>query len=131
MYIRAIKTLLHIQETYTTPSLTTNDDCTKLLVRGKCIPENAREFFKNLFDWYKSSFKEPALVEIVFRFELEYISSSSIAELFSFLKFIALDRNKFRFIIEWVYEKDEESIQDIGEKFADLIPLKFVFIEQE
>ena len=102
-----------------TPEIIGDIEKGTLSIKGKSLPENAREFYgpfkKWLADFYASSPNQ-----LFITFELEYyntVSSKVILTLMRELK--ALNGKEIR--IEWRYEKDDYEMEEAGRDYQELV----------
>jgi hypothetical protein len=101
----------------------------RLIIKGRCIPENPIEFFSPVIEKLRNKYK-PVFGENAFfvDLDLEYINSISIKFLVKILNNIAEIYGKENIKIDWFYE-DEDSY-DMGKDFEFITGLQFNFIEK-
>ena len=99
-------------------------------MKGQLIPEDASEFFKNLWGWVNEYLENPAdktSIEII----LDYINSTGNRYLLDMIRKIAvthLKSNSEKFIINWHYEEGDEIILDHGKLYSSLLEIPFNYI---
>lgn len=86
----------------------------KLSISGRCIPENALEFFEPLLSWVNNctgTYPESVTLDIC----LEYLNSSSVSSVASIVrKLDAMRDSGSSVIINWYHEEDDEDMMDSG-----------------
>ncbi|MFO8235241.1 MAG: DUF1987 domain-containing protein [Bacteroidales bacterium] len=122
---------VHIKGTIKTPDIYLNKNEGVIKLKGRSIPENAKELYYPIIEWtenyIKSSSSKTNLI-----FQLEYFNTASskmIFELINTLK-ITLDQGK-KLNIEWHYMEDDDDILDSGETFQEISGLDFNFYSYE
>lgn len=118
---------LHIDKSTNTPKVDFIFEEGLLQIEGRSIPENPNEFYKPLIQWVNEYFTQPkAKTKLVIK--LEYINSGSSKSLLEFLRLIRDYHNKGNIItIEWYYESDDESVQELGEHYHYTLKIPFEF----
>jgi hypothetical protein len=112
-----------VNETKTTPYISFDFIKGVILIKGRSIPEDAVNFYEivhnnlNLFN----KISKPLIIIC----EFEYLNTSSNREIFSILKKMK-DVIK-RVVVEWCYEEDDDTIEDIGHLFEETLNMKFIF----
>ena len=97
---------------------------------GRLFSSNTKDFFSPIEEWIAQYIKNQATstsVEIC----LEYINSAGIKSLFSLIGNIAdlhIENHK-KFVINWYYHEDDQSMYEDGEFFSSTLNLPFNFIE--
>ena len=114
---------IKIRATKETPRVLFDGNKGILKIKGKSISEDPRDFYKEIIDGINEYKKSPkGTLEVTI--DLEYFNTPSalmILHLFRKLK------KAVNFKVIWVYEKDDEDMQQAGEDFEDI--LKTVFFE--
>lgn len=103
----------------------------KLELKGRSIPENSVEFYKQLNDWIDAYSNVPATSTIV-DVKLEYFNTSSskcILDLFKKLEL--LHRTGRDTVINWYYESDDEDMQEAGLDYKAILTIPFELVEVE
>jgi hypothetical protein len=79
----------------------------KLLIKGRSIPMDVKEFYQPLIDWANHLEIARLIVDI----ELEYMNSASAKKLLSLLKVLDNNNHVGKLTIRWHYEEgDEENL---------------------
>jgi len=120
---------ISIEGTSKTPSIKFDSIQAKLEIKGKSIPENAKEFYKPLVDTlsqYDPSFNELVEVDI----QLDYFnihSSKCILDVFKRLH--AIMNHGHKVVINWYYEKGDNDILEAGEDYEAIVDMHFNMLQ--
>ena len=114
-----------------TPTIEFNSGSGSLLIKGRSIPENSIEFYKELItalEDYNENPQANTKVEI----QLEYFNtSSSKCILDVFKKLETINAGSSEVSINWYYEEDDEDMLEAGEDYQAIINIPFKMIEVE
>lgn len=119
--------MLIIEETEKTPII--NGDISKgtFSIKGKSLPENAREFYNPILDWLKDFYKSSSPT-IQVDIDLEYFNTASSGVIFKILREIQKMASSRKVNIYWHYEEDDIEIEEVGLEFqsalGEIIELK-------
>lgn len=120
---------LIIEGTPKTPTVNFNAETGVVEIKGRSIPENSVEFYKQLVDWLEEYKANPAAKTQV-NIQLEYFNtSSSKCILDVFKKLEAIHKAKNDVEINWYYEEDDEDMLEAGEDYESIIRIPFKMIE--
>lgn len=98
---------------------------------GIAMPEDTIVFFDPLIKRMKEYFKATD-VPILFHFSVYYFNSLSSKMLYEMFKQIEKQYKKGKDIkIEWVYEEDDESMEEAGKLFLESIDVPYKMILSE
>ncbi len=90
-----------------------------LEISGRSIPENPELVFNRLGEWISTHFEQNQALSVILR--LEYINSGSSKYLYEILKRLtSYSRSGKEIRIRWFYEKDDDSILELGEHYRDI-----------
>ena len=95
-------------------------------LKGKSIPENSVIFYKPLFEWLDGYIQKPASATVL-NIQLDYFNTSSskcVVDLFKKLESIHKNA-KGEVTINWLYNEDDEDMQEAGEDYKSIIKLPF------
>jgi len=108
-----------------TPSVSWVPATATFHIAGKCFPENALKFYGPLLKFLDSlDFNNEGTV--VFSFQFEYLSSSSLISLLELLRAIERKNSTVNpLVIDWRYENDDEDMYKLGLDYNRLIALDF------
>jgi len=114
-----------------TPKISFDPQSGKFEISGRSFPDEAFEFYKDLFDWLDKYLEVP-LSSTTLTFKTDYFNTSSnrcFLELIKKLENIQ-DKNHEVFVT-WLYEKDDEEIKEAGEDLKELTMLSINIKELE
>ena len=89
-----------------------------LIIEGRSIPENPRDFFLPLYDWILEKSKS-ADGELFLEFAFDYINTASAKWIFLILRDLTVAGIKFRVI--WSYEKGDDDMHDLAMMYHSLL----------
>ena len=121
---------LIIEGTKQTPTVLL-DPSGNLSIKGRSIPEDAKQFYEKILSWLKDYVSSPGqktTIDIAF----EYLNSGTskfVLEILDLLKEVA-DLNH-QLIINWYYEEGDDDILERGEYYASILEIKINYIETE
>ena len=126
--------VIKIEATPKTPMVHFDPEQGHIEIRGRSIPENSLEFYKELLDWleeYGNDPRESTNVEV----QLEYFNTSSskcILDVFKALEGIH-KKGKTEMVIHWYYEEDDEDMLEAGGDYEAIVTVPFekIAIEEE
>lgn len=112
---------LHIPETDETPLITFDKSTGTFEISGRSLPEDSAEFFDPVLDWVRDYAKDPnPVTEFIFR--LDYINTASSK---FFQDMITLLEGVPNVKITWYYLEDDESMEELGQEFSEIIDVPF------
>lgn len=119
----------YLKGTDTTLTIDLERDKGVFLFQGKSRPENAFNYYADLFSWLDEFDKDPT-PQVRIHFKLEYFNSSS-AKVFLRLmvRFEKLLNRGFDVKILWYYKDFDEDVLETGEDFSSLVDVPFEFYE--
>lgn len=120
---------LNIEGTTKTPQVLSalEDNRLYISIKGRSIPEDAKEFFQplmNLIELYRQNPKPNTVIDICF----EYLNTSSSKSLAIFLKRFESVTGTEK-VVNWYYEKLDYDLKEAGEDFALIIDIPFNLIQ--
>ena len=95
-------------------------------LKGKSIPENSVIFYKPMMEWLETYVQNPA-PKTVLNIQLDYFNTSSskcIVDLFKKLEIITKN-GKGEATINWLYNEEDEDMQEAGEDYQSIIKMPF------
>ncbi len=113
-----------------TPTVEFDNEVGVLAIKGRSIPENSIDFYKQLIDWIDEYALQPK-EETVLHMQLEYFNTSSskcILDVFKKLENIKKAGKVVR--VKWHYEEDDEDMLEAGEDYDAIIDLDFEMIKE-
>jgi len=107
-----------IEATDYSPEIIFDPEAGLLEIKGKSYPENTFEFYKPMMEWMESYFDAPKEKTIV-NMEIIYFNSSSSKLFFDLFDMLEENRDKSDIVIQWIYDKENESALEAGEDFKE------------
>lgn len=114
---------------FDSPITSFNTDNGLIVISGRSIQMNANQFWRPLKARLKKHIENSKSITSI-RFQMEYISSSSVEELVEFLKLSKNLTNKGNnFRVEWLYEKGDDDMLELGNSINDIVDLNMKYIQ--
>lgn len=111
---------LIIPATGRTPAVDFDFAAGTLRLSGESYPDDVATFFGPVFASLRAFLAEPGDSPIRFDMELLYFNSSSAKALMNMLQMLEAAASQGRPItVTWCYEENDESMQELGEDFAE------------
>ena len=102
-----------------------------LEVKGKSIPEHAKQYYSHLIEWIKEYSQDPQATTTV-NLQLEYINTDTKKYLLEMVElFGELYKKGEKIDVNWYYEEDDEGMLETGEEYETLANMPFNFIGVE
>ncbi len=122
---------LFIKETLNSPKVLFDPAKKRYEIAGKSFPENSRNFYQPVLDWFAELTEAEKSEKITLAFTFEYISSSSIITLKQMLsKIKSLKSKGWDIDVLWYYEQNDPDIKEIGEEYTKLIGLDIQMVSK-
>ncbi|MAZ36542.1 MAG: nuclear pore complex subunit [Crocinitomicaceae bacterium] len=121
---------LEIEGGSKTPTVKLDAEKGTIALSGRCIPENAVDFYKPIYEWldeYATGPKDNTTVEI----RLEYFNTSSskcLLDVFKKVERLQKD-NSSSVKVNWYHETDDEDMLEAGEDYDIIISMPFNMVE--
>lgn len=94
-----------------------------ITISGRLIQMNADQFWESMKKHLKEYVKTSEIKTSI-RFQMEYINSSSLQQLLDFLKLLnVLMKDERKLNIEWLYEKEDEDMLELGNCIHNILQL--------
>ena len=119
----------HIASGNRTPKIDFNAEDHSLLIEGRSLPENTRQFYEPAITWLEDYLPEDG-ASILLEMKFTYINSSSLIAILAIIRKLKmhLDRD-CTLKINWFYEEDDEDLLSAGEDISNLADIEFEYIE--
>ena len=118
---------LLIEETKKTPLIKGDLEEGFVLIQGKSIPEDAKDFYLPLFNWMVD-LVETSAPSIKIQVDLEYFNTSTSSILLNLFRLIEKISHKKKAEIIWIYEEDDIDMEEVGLDYklmiGDILTLK-------
>lgn len=123
---------LQIEKTNYTPKFDFDAKKGILSISGRSYPENTFELYKPVNEWIENYLKENNNEKTIVNLELTYLNSSSLKSYFDmFDMFEDAVENGQNIEINWIYESDDDIIEETGEDFiSDFLELNIKLVPQ-
>jgi hypothetical protein len=107
-----------LERTTETPSVRMDAMLGLVELEGNSYPENAFEFYQQIFDWIDAYFAGGAdRIRTVFR--LNYFNTSSAKCMLNFMTLLQKYHGADKAVaVEWHYEEDDDDMLEIGKAFS-------------
>ncbi|MBL4752721.1 MAG: DUF1987 domain-containing protein [Flavobacteriales bacterium] len=120
---------LRIEATKSTPEITLNAKTHIMVLKGRSLPENTRQFYDQIKHWL-NSYAPPKGTLICIDVSFTYVSSSSLIALLSILKQLKEHTERgCELKVKWYYEKYDDDLLSIGEDMQHLADVEFEYLE--
>jgi hypothetical protein len=119
---------IEIEQTSKTPYVLFDEKNGLLTIEGRCITENALDFFNDLQKILSEYEKDPGEI-LTLIINLEYFNTASAKELMEIFHHLSQVPSK----VIWCYEEKDTDMLEIGEDFEQMfkkIPFIFKIIER-
>jgi hypothetical protein len=99
-------------------------------MNGQSYPENAFKFYEPVFEWLDSFFESVEGEDLIkLELTLPYINTSSSKCMMMLLeKFEEASDSGKKIVVNWYYDKDNESELECAEEFKEFVNLEFNLI---
>lgn len=124
---------LIIDPTKYTPEILFDADNNRLEIKGETYPENTAEFYAPVFKWLEEYLAQLQEEAVMINLEINYFNSSSskvLMDMFDIFEAAVIAGKNLT--LNWIYDKENESVLEYGEEFQeDLEVLKLNLVEKE
>lgn len=120
--------VIRIEPTETTPRVILNKDNGDLLIQGKCLPEDVKNFFTPIIEWFDLYLDEPN-PETVVEFDFDYFNTASSKMILVILSRLRDLKRKGKWVqVIWKYPQYDLELEEAGEEFSSLLNIPFEFL---
>lgn len=120
---------LVIKSTYTTPQVDFDADKGLFQMEGRVIPEDAKGFFTQIFNWI-DSYSPDKQKTLTLRFCLYYYNTSSAKRIFDVMRrFDEFFKTGCNVNMRWEYEEGDEDAMKDGQDYKRLIKAPFEIVK--
>jgi len=118
---------IKVLETPYSPEINLDKERSRFEFFGKSFPEDAKEFYNPIIDWFRQYVVEPNRETIV-HFKLDYFNTASSKKLVDILNILKeIHKQKKTIIIHWYYRTNDDDMLETGETFSEIVNLPFKF----
>lgn len=119
----------YVRKTFNTPEVFFSPNEGVLKIEGRSIPEDPGEFFDNIIEQVNQYYENPKELTRI-DIKLEYINSGSSKYMLELMRIFKKNyENGKDCIVNWYYEEDDESIQELGQHYQATVQVPFKFID--
>jgi len=116
-----------IEEKPKSPFVLLDKESNILSFAGRFIPQNTKEFFEPIFEWFTDYLKNPNEKTIV-KFTLDYFNTSSSKKFLDLFMLLEEVHEKTTSVeIKWYYMEDDDDILEAGKGYQELVEIPFSF----
>ncbi len=117
--------VIKIQGTDDTPTVTLDKENNIFEISGRSLPEDVVVFYKPILEWL-DAYKEDPLEKTVFDFKLEYFNTASSKLLLDvLLKLEDISSDGHDVLVRWHYPDDDEDMEEAGEEYSEIVEVPF------
>jgi hypothetical protein len=117
--------VIKIQGTDDTPTVTLDKENNIFEISGRSLPEDVVVFYKPILDWL-DEYKNDPLDKTVFNFKLEYFNTASSKLLLDvLLRLEDINNDGHEVLVKWHYPDDDEDMEEAGEEYSDIVDVPF------
>jgi hypothetical protein len=101
-----------------------------IAISGRSIPEDPEKIFKSTHQWIAEYVKKPANQTEV-NIQIEYSDTGSTINIYKILTKLVKCRNSnynIEMVFNWIYEKDDEEIIELGKFMESKLNVMFNYI---
>ncbi len=120
-----------LEATDKTPAIHLKDGL--VAISGRSIPEDPYKIFRSAHQWVKEYVKTPADHTEV-NIQIEYCDTGSTNNIYKILTRLVKCRNSnynIEMVFNWVYEKEDEEILELGKYMESKLNVMFNYIETQ
>ena len=108
-----------------TPSVILDKENSRIEIRGYSFPDEAHDFYAEIVVWFKEYAKNPN-PETKVVFDFNYVNSTSAKFINDILKKLdGIVANGKNACVEWLFEPDDEDIQQLGNTLKEFHKVPF------
>ena len=118
-----------VRKTFNTPEVYFSPEEGILKIEGRSIPEDPGDFYENIIEMINEYFENPRDLTRI-DIKLEYINSGSSKYMLELMRILRRNYNNGSdCLVNWYYEEDDESIQELGQHYQATVQIPFKFID--
>lgn len=117
----------YLPATVTTPEVNFDPDSGLLAIKGRAIPNDAKEFWTPILDWFYAYSKRPNhSTKLVF--QIDYFNAASAKKMLFLMNQVNfLHGMGYHVSIQWNYSSADDEMREAGEDFSAMIDFRFDF----
>lgn len=110
----------YLESTHKTPEITGNIEKGELRIKGKSIPEDARDFYFPFRNWVLE-YIQTDNPQLDIQIELEYFNTSTSSIMLDIFKhFLKVSKEK-QVQIKWIFEEDDLDMEEAGQDYQLMV----------
>ena len=118
-----------IKKTFNTPEIQIIASEGTIRIEGRSIPEDPGDFFERIIQQVNEYYHQPQILTKI-DIKLEYVNSGSSKFLLEILRIIRRNyESGHDCIVNWYFEEDDESIQELGIHYQNTLKIPFRLID--
>jgi hypothetical protein len=118
-----------LKKTVNTPQIQIDSSEGYIGIEGRAIPEDPGDFFDKFIKHLDEYYKSPRILT-TFDFKLEYVNSGSSKFILEILRNVKRNYDAGHdCLVNWYYEEDDESMQELGLHYQTAIKVPFKMVE--
>ena len=123
---------LKIEKTGNSPEVIFNPELNKFSIKGESRPEDVQNFYGKILKWLDEYLAERVETKdqnpLIFDLFLEYFNSASAKSILSVIKKVnEFLEKQIPVTINWIYEHDDEDMQETGQEMSRYVKTPFMF----
>lgn len=119
---------LIIQSTFNTPNVRLNHRTNKFMIQGASLPENIRDFYNPIIEWFQHYMANPN-PETIIELDFNYLNTASSKMMTDILRMLDEYHTKGIAIkIHWYYDLEDAEIKEFGEDLEEFFGIPFDFV---
>lgn len=120
---------LYLESTPETPLINFTSSEGMMVIKGRSIPDDVDSFWMPILDWFDRYISTPHQ-KTSLSIHLEYFNITSSKRILLLLyKLNELKENGTDVSVEWIYRKDDEDMYEVGQDYAYMVKVPFIFKE--
>lgn len=120
-----------IEGTATTPSINFDPVSGKMVIVGRAIPDQCKEFWSPILSWFYAYAAQPEQNTTVV-IDMEYFNNASAKQMmFMFAKINEIYENNYSISVIWYHDSEDCEMKEAGLDFASLLAFDIELKERE
>jgi hypothetical protein len=112
---------LVIEGTATTPSINFDPLSGRMIIAGRAIPDQCKEFWSPVLSWFYAYAARPEKITSII-IDMEYFNDASAKQLmFLFAKINEIFKHNYSISVLWFYDTEDCEMKEAGLDFSSLL----------
>jgi hypothetical protein len=112
----------YVEATKMTPEVVLDPIQSIFSISGNSRPENPMQFYRPVFDWI-SEYLTNTETKFVFKVQMDYFNTSTSKVFLDLFELFEKFKDDKDIHVVWLYQSDDEEMQEAGEELLDLVDL--------